>query len=179
VLIACGEDPASVMAQIGHTDPKFTLRVYTHTMRRGPAERARLKALVNGERVAAVSFPAEPPRLLDCGAYELPILRALAERDGQAPRPEIRTAVFKIVERSLSELDREKLPSGEPRWETRLDKARSKLMQAGCLKSDSPRGVWELAGPGYKRLGGGAPKQRRAAASRPSGAGHERKAMAI
>lgn len=52
VLIACGEDPASVMAQIGHTDPKFTLRVYTHTMRRGPAERARLKALMRGEEGA-------------------------------------------------------------------------------------------------------------------------------
>jgi integrase len=47
-LIACGEDPASVMAQLGHTDPKFTLRVYTHMMRRGPEERARLKALVGG-----------------------------------------------------------------------------------------------------------------------------------
>ena len=47
-LIACGEDPASVMAQLGHTDPKFTLRVYTHMMRRGPDERARLKALVRG-----------------------------------------------------------------------------------------------------------------------------------
>jgi integrase len=26
VLVACGEDPASVMAQLGHSDPKFTLR---------------------------------------------------------------------------------------------------------------------------------------------------------
>jgi integrase len=49
VLIACGEDPASVMAQLGHTDPKFTLKVYTHLMRRGPEERARLKALMAGE----------------------------------------------------------------------------------------------------------------------------------
>ena len=46
VLIACGEDPVSVMSQIGHTDPGFTLRVYTHMMSRDPAERARLKALV-------------------------------------------------------------------------------------------------------------------------------------
>ncbi len=50
ILVACGEDPASVMAQLGHTDPKFTLRVYTHIMRRDPAERQRLKALVHGER---------------------------------------------------------------------------------------------------------------------------------
>lgn len=49
-LIACGEDPASVMAQLGHTDPKFTLRVYTHMMRRSTGERERLKALVRGDR---------------------------------------------------------------------------------------------------------------------------------
>jgi hypothetical protein len=51
VLVACGEDPASVMAQLGHTDPKFTLRVYTHVMRRDPAERERLQALVDGRGV--------------------------------------------------------------------------------------------------------------------------------
>ncbi|MBS1868295.1 MAG: site-specific integrase [Actinobacteria bacterium] len=51
ILVACGEDPASVMAQLGHTDPKFTLRVYTHLMRRDPAERARLRRLVEGETI--------------------------------------------------------------------------------------------------------------------------------
>ena len=49
ILIATGEDPASVMGQLGHTDPKFTLRVYTHIMRRGKGERERLKALVEGK----------------------------------------------------------------------------------------------------------------------------------
>jgi integrase len=49
ILVACGEDPASVMAQLGHTDPKFTLRVYTHVMRRDPAERRCLTALVRGD----------------------------------------------------------------------------------------------------------------------------------
>lgn len=47
ILVACGTDPTSLMAQIGHTDPQFTLRVYAHMMRRNPHERARLKALVN------------------------------------------------------------------------------------------------------------------------------------
>jgi integrase len=152
ILIACGEDPISVMKQLGHSDPAFTLRVYAHMMSREPGERARLKTLVNGERVTAVTFPQDPPRLLDCAAYELPILRALASHDGQARRREIRTAVFEAVESRLSDLDRETLPSGEARWEARFDKARSKLMLAGCLKSDSPRGVWELAAPGLKRL---------------------------
>lgn len=57
ILVACGEDPASVMAQLGHTDPKFTLRVYTHIMRRGPAERARLKALVDGDPIEPAKLP--------------------------------------------------------------------------------------------------------------------------
>jgi hypothetical protein len=33
VLIALGEDPDSVMVQLGHTDPAFSLRVCTHMMR--------------------------------------------------------------------------------------------------------------------------------------------------
>lgn len=59
-LIACGEDPASVMAQLGHTDPKFTLRVYTHMMRRGPGERARLKALVRGDEDGPGELQSNP-----------------------------------------------------------------------------------------------------------------------
>jgi integrase len=60
ILVACGEDPASVMAQLGHTDPKFTLRVYTHVMRRDPAERQRLKSLVHGDVTAPGAFDTEP-----------------------------------------------------------------------------------------------------------------------
>ncbi len=48
LLVACGEDPAYVMAQMGHTDPAFTLRVYAHAMRRDDEARARLKALLEG-----------------------------------------------------------------------------------------------------------------------------------
>ncbi len=57
ILIALGWDPASVMAALGHTDPKFTLRVYTHVMRRDPDERKRLADLVNGEARSAVTAP--------------------------------------------------------------------------------------------------------------------------
>ena len=48
ILVAIGKDPTYVMQQLGHTDPAFTLRVYSHTMRRSEDERARLKALVEG-----------------------------------------------------------------------------------------------------------------------------------
>jgi hypothetical protein len=36
------------MAQLGHTDPGFTLRVYAHAMRRDDGDKERLKALVEG-----------------------------------------------------------------------------------------------------------------------------------
>jgi integrase len=48
ILVALGVDPGSVMDQIGHTDPGFTLRVYRHGMRRDGAAKECLQALVGG-----------------------------------------------------------------------------------------------------------------------------------
>jgi integrase len=48
ILVAIGKDPTYVMQQLGHTDPAFTLRVYSHMMRRSKDEREALKALVEG-----------------------------------------------------------------------------------------------------------------------------------
>jgi integrase len=36
ILVALGVDPGSVMDQLGHTDPGFTLRVYRHGMPTNP-----------------------------------------------------------------------------------------------------------------------------------------------
>lgn len=177
VLIACGVDPISVMKQLGHTDPAFTLRTYAHMMSREPGERARLKALVNGDRIAAVPFTAEPARPLDYTSYELPLLRALAERDGLAPRREIQAAVFAAVEGSLREVDLEVLPSGKVRWEASLDKARSKLVQTGCLKAGAPRGFWELTALGFDRLGGGSKRRHTASSDQRSRGGAEKEAV--
>lgn len=49
ILVACGEDPVSVMYQLGHTSPEFTLRTYAHMMRREVGERERLRALVRSD----------------------------------------------------------------------------------------------------------------------------------
>jgi integrase len=130
ILIACGEDPIVVMGQLGHTDPAFTLRTYAHLMSRAPGERERLKALVDGERVIVAGPPPGPPPTLDCSAYEPSILRALARRDGRASRREIRAAVADDLEGSFGDFDRERLPSGEPRWEARFGKAASNLRRA-------------------------------------------------
>ena len=48
ILVAIGRDPTYVMAQLGHTDPALTLRVYAHMTRRSDPEREALKALVGG-----------------------------------------------------------------------------------------------------------------------------------
>ena len=45
------------MQQLGHTDPAFTLRVYTHMMRRESGEREALKALVQDADWASIGQP--------------------------------------------------------------------------------------------------------------------------
>jgi integrase len=52
ILVAIGKDPTYVMQQLGHTDPAFTLRVYTHVMRRSDQEREELRTLVEGRVLA-------------------------------------------------------------------------------------------------------------------------------
>jgi integrase len=55
ILVALGVDPGSVMDQLGHVDAGFTLKVYRHGMRRDPAARKHLRALVGGAQWEAMS----------------------------------------------------------------------------------------------------------------------------
>jgi len=54
ILVAIGKDPTYVMQQLGHTDPAFTLRVYSYAMRSSDEEREQLKALVEGHDWAQI-----------------------------------------------------------------------------------------------------------------------------
>ncbi len=54
ILYALGYDPGVVMDEMGHTDPALALRLYRHAMRRGDGEKAKLRALVNGEELALI-----------------------------------------------------------------------------------------------------------------------------
>jgi hypothetical protein len=76
ILVALGKDPAYVMGQLGHSDPKFTLRVYTHAMRRGDDERARLRALVEGRPLAG-----ERPDIVLDDRDRVAVDRSLHKRD--------------------------------------------------------------------------------------------------
>jgi hypothetical protein len=49
------------MDQLGHTDPKLTLRLYTHMMRRRDGERERLRALVEGAEMPGLGASADSP----------------------------------------------------------------------------------------------------------------------
>ncbi len=154
ILVALGEDPISVMAQLGHTDPSFTMRVYTHLMRRSPEERARLKALARGERIVAIETPAPQP--LGTAAFELPILCALEERGGHATRKQVMAAVEAVLAEHMSAADLERLPSGEVRWTTHFGKAQARLVKRGSLLAGTSRGVMELTdlGRAEARRGG-------------------------
>jgi hypothetical protein len=62
VLYALGEDPGTVMDEMGHANPALALRVYRQAMRRGEDEKAQLGALVEGTRtgVETQKFALEP-----------------------------------------------------------------------------------------------------------------------
>jgi integrase len=69
LLIATGEDPVSVMWQMGHADPGFTQCTYGHLMRRHPGERARLRALVSGRGVATGPQPSAATEVSSAGLH--------------------------------------------------------------------------------------------------------------
>ena len=150
ILIACGEDPISVMRQIGHTDPAFTLRVYTHLMSRDADERERLKALIRGERV--IAHPAPPPRAVDLADYEGAGHAALAERGGSGSPQGGRRGGRRGDGRRHGACDLEQLPSGPPRWKARVPKAKSRLVERGWIEADSARGEWELSSLGRAKV---------------------------
>lgn len=59
-LYAIGENPAVVMAEMGHTDPGLALRIYAQAMRRDDGDSGRLRALIEGADWADMGRRAEP-----------------------------------------------------------------------------------------------------------------------
>lgn len=84
--------------------------------------------------------------------YELPILRALKERNGSAPASHVIERVGDLLASRLTPADKELLESGLVRWRSRTQFVRLRLAQRGDMMRNSPRGVWEIAPQGLKRL---------------------------
>lgn len=58
------------------------------------------------------------------------------------------------MEPVLRDVDFHPLASnGEPRWQKSTNWARFNMVEDGLLKSDSPRGIWEISEEGRSRLG--------------------------
>jgi integrase len=54
LLYAIGEDPPTVMAEMGHASPALALRIYAQAMRRDAGEKDRLRALLEGGQLADI-----------------------------------------------------------------------------------------------------------------------------
>jgi hypothetical protein len=121
-----------------------------------PANGVRMQRAAGGgsgqRRKAAKRKRAPSDQLLPEEAYELPILRVLEAAGGRLPTSEAITAVEPLVLDRLMPMDRDMLDSGKSRWESRVVFTRLRLIKSGLLKSDSPRGVWEISDAGRRRL---------------------------
>jgi hypothetical protein len=91
--------------------------------------------------------------LLPEGEYERPILEALSATGGRRPTREVVEEVGRVLSGRLTEADREPIHDhGSPRWQNRVQFARLRLVKAGFMKAESPRGVWEISPAGEERL---------------------------
>jgi hypothetical protein len=109
-------------------------------------------------RIRAVTPPKRTRvpkgRLLPKTEYELPILQVLERHGGRAPSREVVAEVGELIADKLTQDDKEKLSSGDVRWENRVHFTRLQLVEDGLLVGDAPRGTWEISDKGRARLAG-------------------------
>jgi len=89
-------------------------------------------------------------------AYYRPILEALQLLGGSAPMSEVLDRVLQSMKGVLQDVDYEPLASDPdmPRWKNAAQWARNSMVKEGLLRSNSPRGVWEISDAGVKFLQG-------------------------
>jgi hypothetical protein len=92
--------------------------------------------------------------LLSEEEYELPLLQILDSRGGSAPTRDVLRELEAILDGQLTAADRETLGSGGLRWRNRAQFVRLRLVEAGDMVGDSPRGVWQISEQGRARVRG-------------------------
>ncbi len=86
-------------------------------------------------------------------AFRIPILEALVELGGSASMSQVLELVEKKMKDRLNEYDYQILPSNNTiRWKNTAQWCRNTMVQEGLLKSDSPRGIWEITEKGVEYL---------------------------
>ncbi|PKP60993.1 hypothetical protein CVT91_03975 [Candidatus Atribacteria bacterium HGW-Atribacteria-1] len=85
--------------------------------------------------------------------YRTPILQTLENLGGSGNVNEVLDCVYKKMKDFLVPVDLEKLPSTRQiRWRDTAIWERYYMIKEGLLKSDSPRGIWEISEKGKKYL---------------------------
>jgi len=95
---------------------------------------------------------ASPGSILPEAEYEIPILQELVTRGGSGHATEITDAVGERLADRLTQLDHQKLDSGEIRWRNRTQFTRLTLKEHGLIASDTPRGIWQITDAGREFL---------------------------
>jgi restriction system protein len=87
-------------------------------------------------------------------AYFKPILQVLNGMGGVGDMAEVLERLPKVMKGTLTDIDFEPLTASSevPRWWNTAQWAQSAMVQAGLLKADSPRGVWEMTESGHKLI---------------------------
>ncbi|HET7101180.1 MAG TPA: winged helix-turn-helix domain-containing protein [Terriglobia bacterium] len=87
-------------------------------------------------------------------AYFQPILQVLNQMGGAGDMTEVLERLPKLMKGTLRELDFEPLTANSevPRWWNTAQWAQSAMVQAGLLRADSPRGIWEMTEAGHKLI---------------------------
>lgn len=86
-------------------------------------------------------------------AFRIPILEAIIELGGKGNVDDILKKVAIKMKGTLKPVDYEKLDSGIMiRWQNTAQWERYVMVQDGLLRSDSPRGIWEITEEGKRFL---------------------------
>ena len=103
-----------------------------------------------------VTGRAKTGEIMPQAEYTLPILEALIEMGGKGRTRNVLDQVLGIIKDQLKPKDFEKMPSGtDIRWKNRARWERERLKNKGCLRKDSPKGIWEITDEGrrlYEKL---------------------------
>jgi hypothetical protein len=112
-----------------------------------------------GTRKSRLNKGAKPKRsrapshaLLPESEYEMPILFALERAGGRAAVSEVVAAVGEHLDEKFLPMDRETMDNGRQRWQMRTQFTRLRMVKAGLLEENAPRGVWVISDAGRLRL---------------------------
>ena len=88
--------------------------------------------------------------------FRLPILQALIDLGGAGKVQQVLDRVEELMAGRMRPIDLEGLPSDptNTRWRNTAQWERLEMVQAGLLRSDSPRGTWQITEAGRRFHGG-------------------------